>query len=120
MNKLRHWQDGVNILIGLWLIVSPWALGSDNQPAMVANFVGAGLALIALALGALFVPHAWEEWTACALGLWIVMSPWFLEFANDLAATRNAIASGAAVILMSVWSLLAYEEFALWRGPSAR
>jgi hypothetical protein len=120
MNKLKHWQDMVNFIIGAWLLISPWAMGFEAQATMTANFAIVGLALMALALGALFVPKAWEEWSTCAVGLWLVISPWLLDFASYLSATRNALAAGAAVILMSVWSLMAYEEFALWRPPTAR
>jgi SPW repeat len=24
--SIKHWQDPVNLILGLWLIVSPWAL----------------------------------------------------------------------------------------------
>ncbi|MCZ6651726.1 MAG: SPW repeat protein [Planctomycetota bacterium] len=32
MNKIsilirEHWQDGVSVLVGIWLVVSPWVLG---------------------------------------------------------------------------------------------
>ncbi|MFN9709744.1 MAG: SPW repeat protein [Burkholderiales bacterium] len=120
MNKLKHWQDVVNLLIGVWLLISPWAMGLQDQGTITANFVIVGLALIALTLGALFVPKAWEEWSACAAGLWLVASPWLLDFASHLNATRNALAAGAAVVLMCVWSLMAYEEFSLWRPPTLR
>ena len=119
MNKLKHWQDVVNLLIGVWLLISPWAMGLQDQGSIVANFVLVGLALLGLTLGALLVPKAWEEWGVCATGLWLVASPWLLGFASHLNATRNALAAGATVILMSVWSLMAYEEFSLWRPPSA-
>jgi len=25
--KERHWQDWLNLLIGVWLFISPWAVG---------------------------------------------------------------------------------------------
>ena len=120
MSKLKRWQDVVSMVIGVWLIVSPWVLGFENDRLMMANFVIVGVALMGLALGAIFVPKAWEEWSECALGLWLIISPWVLAFSQYQDATRNALASGSAVILMAIWSLLAYEEFALWRKPTLR
>lgn len=120
MSKLKHWQDVVNMVIGVWLIMCPWVLGFSAERLMMTNFVIVGVALIGLTLGALFVPKAWEEWSECALGLWLIVSPWVLTFSQFENATGNALAAGSAVVLMSVWSLLAYEEFALWRKPTLR
>ena len=120
MNRLKHWQDVVNMVIGVWLVVSAWALGLEADRAMTANFVIVGLALVALTLGAIFVPKAWEEWSEFALGIWLIVSPWVLNFNIHLDATRNAVACGAAVALLSIWSLLTYEDFAMLNKPGLR
>ena len=120
MNRLKHWQDVVNMVIGVWLVVSAWALGLEADRVMTANFVIVGLALVALTLGAIFVPKAWEEWSEFALGIWLIMSPWVLSFNIHLDATRNAVACGAAVALLSIWSLLTYEDFAMLNKPGLR
>ena len=82
MMQLKHWQDAVNAILGVWLILSPWAMGFQGETMAVSNAVIVGLALIAAALGAIFVPRAWEEWTEGALGVWLVVSPWVLGFAS--------------------------------------
>jgi hypothetical protein len=73
MKQLKHWQDPVSALLGVWLIVSPWVLGFQSETAVMANFVVAGIALAAVALGAVFLPQAWEEWTEVALGVWLAV-----------------------------------------------
>src|SRR2546429_9845780 len=61
MKYMKHWQDPINVLLGAWLAVSPWVLGFQDQMAPTANGVVIGLALIAAALGAIFMPRAWER-----------------------------------------------------------
>ena len=81
MKPLKHWADAVNAILGVWLVVSPWLLGYQDVSAAMWNASIVGVALIAVAMGAIFVPRAWEEWTECGLAAWLVASPWLLGFA---------------------------------------
>src|SRR5437773_1152404 len=63
MKQLKHWQDPVNALLGAWLALSPWVVGYVLDAAANYNAVVVGALLIAAALGAMFIPKAWEEWT---------------------------------------------------------
>jgi membrane protein YdbS with pleckstrin-like domain len=47
----------------------------------------------------------WEEWIACALGLWIAVSPWVLGFQHTVAMFIN-LAVGiliAYLALLQLW-----------------
>lgn len=114
MKQVKHWQDPVNGLLGAWLILSPWLAGFADQPAAMANFVIVGALLIAVALGAMFVPKAWEEWVEVALGLWLVASPWLLGFAGVALAMQNAVLVGLAVTLLALWVLGTDDEYGGW------
>lgn len=47
--KIKHWQDPVNVVLGLWFVVSPWIVGyADRTPAMWSAVI-AGLVLAAAA-----------------------------------------------------------------------
>ena len=48
MKELKHWQDPLNALIGVGVILSPWILGFQDERVLMANAVVAGLALIAV------------------------------------------------------------------------
>src|SRR5687768_13585197 len=67
MKQLKHWQDAVNAVLGVWMALSPWALGHAAEIVPTSNAVIVGLALLAAALGAILVPRAWEEWTEAVL-----------------------------------------------------
>lgn len=120
MKDIKHWQDPVNAAIGAALILSPWALGFQAETAAMANAVVIGVALIAAALGAMLVPRAWEEWTECALGIWMIVSPWVLGFSALYNATASAVVAGFAVAVLAVWTLATDKDYnAWWRSRTA-
>ncbi|MBI2291685.1 MAG: SPW repeat protein [Betaproteobacteria bacterium] len=45
----RRWQDWVNMLLGLWLFVSPWPLQYASHEAAAWNAYGLGTAIVAFA-----------------------------------------------------------------------
>ncbi len=118
--KLKHWQDLVNALLGVWLVLSPWALGFQDTTAAMVNTVVIGLALVAAALGAIFVPRAWEEWTEGILGLWMIVSPWALAFSTHRDAMLSAVITGVVIAALALWTLLTDEDYsAAWRRDRA-
>lgn len=111
--KLKHWQDLVNILLGVWVVSSPWVVGFQDIPAAMANAAGVGMALIATALGAIFMPRAWEEWTEGALGVWMIASPWLLGFSAHSGALMSMLLTGAAVMALALWALLTDKDYGI-------
>jgi SPW repeat len=49
LSIFRPWEEWINVVLGAWLIVSPWALGVASAAAK-ANFVVVGALVVALAL----------------------------------------------------------------------
>jgi hypothetical protein len=39
----RPWQEGVNIVLGAWLLVSPWVLGFRANPSLAGSAVLIGI-----------------------------------------------------------------------------
>jgi hypothetical protein len=101
---MKHWQDSTNAVLGGWLIVAPLALGFQSDLMALANTALVGLLLLAAALGAIFVPRPWEDWTETALGLWLAVSPWVLGF-DSTVARINAVVIGLVVLTLSLWAL---------------
>jgi hypothetical protein len=116
MIQLKHWQDAVNAVLGAWLVLSPWAIGYQGDAAALGNAILIGLALLAATLGAIFVPHAWEEWTEAVLGLWLIVSPWVLGFGELPAARLVAVLTGIVIAVLALWTLLTDKDYsASWR-----
>lgn len=119
MKALKHWQDAANAVLGVWLILSPWALGFHGEHAVMANMVIVGALLLAVACGAMLVPRAWEEWSEGVLGLWMIASPWVLGYAALHAARLDAVVTGIAVLLLALWTLLADKDYTGWGHKQA-
>ena len=116
--KMKHWQDPVNLALGLWMIISPWVLSyaSENKPT--DNAVVFGFFIAALALAALFKVMAWEEWVSVALGAWLAVSPWLLGFSGLVAAMWNAVIVGVVVAVLAVWALGTDKDIGGWWRPA--
>lgn len=114
MRNMKHWQDPLNALLGAWLALSPWVLGFQHQMAPTASGVIVGLALIAASLGAVFMPRAWEEWSQAILGLWMIVSPWVLDFSSQMDIMRVAVASGIVVLALALWVLATDKDYSAW------
>lgn len=114
MKRMTHWQDPINGVLGIALVASPWIFGFLGDTTATVNAVVVGVALFAAALGAIFIPRAWEEWTEAALGLWTGAAPWLLGFASDRAATGSALVIGLAILVLAVWVLVTDKEYGAW------
>jgi uncharacterized protein YjeT (DUF2065 family) len=113
MKNFKHWQDPVNAVLGVALVLSPWVLNFSEETFATVNAVAIGLALVAAALGAMLAPKAWEEWTEAVLGLWMIMSPWALAYSHVQMAMYAAVAVGLVVVLLALWTLATDKDFSL-------
>ena len=100
------WKNIICMLAGLWLWISPFVLqfklGSDASGD--ASIVG--IFISALAMMAVAVPQAWEEWSKVALSVWLLASPWLLGFSHQTVARDNIMIIGLIVVVLSLWSLI--------------
>ena len=113
MKRIKHWQDAVNAVIGVGLVLSPWAMGYAGDSTPTANAVIAGAALLAVALGAMLMPRAWEEWSEALLGVWLAVSPWALGFAASEVPRNVAAAAGLVTLVLALWTLLTDQDYKL-------
>ncbi len=51
----QAWEEWTNLVLGLWLLVSPWALGFSSSTLLMLNAVIAG-ALVAILAGWVIAP----------------------------------------------------------------
>jgi len=49
LSVFRAWEEWINVILGAWLVISPWVLGVASTAATV-NFVIIGVLVVALAL----------------------------------------------------------------------
>jgi hypothetical protein len=106
-HDMKRWQDWVNLALGAWMFISPWALGfadSGNVAAWSAWVLGAGIVLFAGMAASM--RKAWEEGINMLLGVGLLVSPWALEFATQSTPTSNAVIVGVLVAALALWAMM--------------
>jgi hypothetical protein len=107
-DQLGHpWRDAANLILGIWLALSPTVLAyvDEDIPALNSTVVGVIIALLATA--ALLKFARWEEWLNVALGAWLIVSPFVLGYATHTETLANQIMVGLLVCCLALWSALA-------------
>ena len=59
-------------------------------------------------------PRQWEDWASWLLGFWLLLSPWILHFADETAATQNAVIVGFVLVLAEVVTLSVFQAWEEW------
>jgi hypothetical protein len=98
------WRDAINLVLGIWLIVSPIALGYAAQTTPAWNAYAVGVVVAVLSAAALWQFQKWEEWLSAVLGAWLVVSPWILGFGVGHVATWNQVIVGFLGGVLAFWS----------------
>lgn len=101
--SVKHWQDPVNLILGLWLIASPWILRYQTETYAMWSAVGLGILVAANAITALFRVRPWEEWSNVVLGLAAIVSPWILRFSESNVPTANTVIIGIVIAALALW-----------------
>lgn len=115
----KHWQDSLNLLLGLWIVASPWVLGFTTVHYAAGIAVIIGLVIAVFAAWTLAVYAHWEEWVNVVLGILLIVTPWLFGFATvgstpgaeaAFTATWNFIIAGALVAGLAIWSIYQTRE----------
>ena len=105
------WKDSIELVIGLWLLLSPIALGFFSDPvASVTTILVATVVFFVSQLG-LANQQPWEEWVNLIAAAVLIVSPWLMGYASVVAATWNAIICGGLLVLLTVLQMV--EEYAI-------
>jgi hypothetical protein len=117
---MKHWQDPVNLVLGLWLIVSPWIRGFQAERASLWSAVILGILVAATAVTSLFRVRAWEEWANVVLGVCVIICPWVLRFTQYATPTWNAVITGIIIAALALWALGTDKHIGGWwtRSPA--
>lgn len=97
--------DGPVFLLGLYCAASPWIVHyTTSQPALVTHNLIMGIAIGLLALGFTRAPERMYglSWAMCALGVWMIISPWVVGESPDAGVVWNNIIIGALAVLLGL------------------
>ena len=117
------WHNWANLILGVWLFISPWVLqfGANVPAEPVATGANAtaavsaaarnawisAIAVVIVAATALSRMSFWPERANVLLGIWIFVAPWVLGFAWGVPnANWDHWIVGALIFLISVSAVL--------------
>lgn len=117
--------SGLNIIAGIWLIISPFVLGYSNMGRSGASgaslatsldlIVGFVIAVIAairffgayrLGVETFHSQTVWLSWLNAVLGLLLIAAPFLFQFTDLSSAYWNNIIVGVLVAILSAWNAL--------------
>lgn len=98
--------SGINLVLGLWLIIAPWVLHFGNAwISWDTSIAGIVIAIFAWARLSGSWGTTWLSWVNAVLGIWVAISPWV--FATHSTVTYwNDVAVGIAIFILATWSAL--------------
>jgi|SRR6516225_6109093 hypothetical protein len=107
--RRRLGSSWVNIVLGIWVIISPFILGV-HSPNVVWSNVVAGVLVGILALLRWSMHQPGWSWLNLILGIWLVISP-FVLFLSGAAMWNNVILGiiVAALALTNTYSKVSAE-----------
>ena len=122
IGRSNRWQDRSNLVLAVWLFISPWVLqfgaaeppapgapGSAEASAAAANATWnawiLGILVFLAAVSAIGWMEFWQERINLILGLWIFIAPWVLGFVPLGAASWDHWIVGALIFLISICNL---------------
>jgi hypothetical protein len=125
----RRWQDGANLLLGVWLFASPWLIEAVVTHAETERYWGSaaawnayllGAGLVAFAALAAYMPRAWQEAVNTLLGVWLVVSPFVLGFEDMPRMALHTVLVGIMATAFAIWAMFNDGTFyKRWHGVGA-
>ncbi|MEV5606300.1 SPW repeat protein [Streptomyces sp. NPDC052299] len=97
--------DAPVFLVGLYCAVSPWVLHfTTSQSALVTHNLVMGIAIALLGLGFTAMPQRMYglSWAICAMGAWMIISPWVVGSSPDTGVILNNVIIGGLTALLGL------------------
>jgi uncharacterized membrane protein HdeD (DUF308 family) len=107
MQGSKRFIDWVNLLLGIWLIVSPWVLGTVASTTATYVLVVMGIALVAFSVWALLrIENRAAEWWHLFVGVLLFALPWIFKFTTTFSDAMNSWIVGIVVTVLSLITMM--------------
>jgi hypothetical protein len=111
---LAQLAEGLVLLTGLYLAISPWVVGFDAMRSITVNnlITGIALSLMGAGLASAYGRMHGLAWVAPIVGIWTIITPWVIRggvattatIANNVAVGAVAVVVGAAAMSIATLS----------------
>jgi hypothetical protein len=116
--RSNRWQDWSNLVLAIWLFISPWVLqftagppggvaagGAANAAVAAWDAWVLGVIIFLVSLSAIGRMEFWQEWINLLLGIWVFIAPWVLGFVGLSQAAWDHWVVGALVFLIAICNI---------------
>jgi hypothetical protein len=102
--------SSIVLIAGMWYFASPWVYGSYLLPSSWNNWI-IGSVITVLALARLSTADLkrtqWISWANCLLAIWVFVSPWVFQYADNTDRLVNSVCVGVILFVVAMFSALA-------------
>ncbi len=103
MRSWTSWQDWSDLVLGIWLFISPWVVGSGSAGFNWDAWL-LGVAAVVVTIWALAVPrHMVAEIIVGLFGIWLFLTPWLFGFSSMAAQAWNMWIVGILFLILPIW-----------------
>ncbi|HEX5270524.1 MAG TPA: SPW repeat protein [Gemmataceae bacterium] len=104
----------LTLIAGIWLIISPFWMGFYTTATPLWNTLIVGIVVTILALVRACYPaeNSGLSGINLILGLWLIVSPFFLPYHNLVVPLRVDLITGIIVAVTALWSMMATPTYA--------
>ena len=94
----------LSLLLGAWVLASPWIWGYDDVSGAIATDVITGAAVIAITLASLVFPSLLA--LNVLAGAWLLLAPWLVGYGNEGGAVGlSDTIAGLAIAALAIAGL---------------
>jgi len=98
-------MDAPLFLVGVYCAISPWVIRfTASQPQLAIQTLIMGIAIAVLGLGFTAMPERMYglSWAICAMGVWMIISPWVVGRGTSLGAIISNVVIGGLTLLLGL------------------
>ena len=96
--------SGINILVGIWLILAPFILAYTGLQVAMWNDIILGVLVGVIALIRTFgTAQAGTSWINVLLGIWLIIAPFVLNYGDNATPRWNDVILGILIVIFA-WS----------------
>jgi thiol:disulfide interchange protein len=102
----------INLILGIWLIISPFVFGSMGLRVTVGNNIVLGIVLIASSwwILATVTRAVGVSWFQMLCGIWLVVAPFILHYRAVTHALANDVVVGIIVFVVGLIESQVFEH----------
>ena len=95
----------INLLIGVWLIIVPFAFAEQSRPLATSAVAAGGVGIVSQVIRYVMRHTVALSWLVVIAGAWLIAAPWVFNAHSPGARTWNYVISGIVLAGIATYSI---------------